>query len=222
MCNCTGCPSLRPGPARSPRPPRAAAAAAAGAAAGARRAARRAPVPAERPASRVAWGGSRRLAVRSRAWDTVAPQQRSRSCNGSWREKEERELEPGGSVMWRRSVAVPKASRDGSRPAPAPPPAHVTSSFRCSPPSPGSHEHRTRAGQEVLRGGQERQVPTRGLATPRFAHRRRGVTPQSQTSVSPSSTLVASALERFLTLSSSTETSTVAEMELGGKAQVDA
>lgn len=119
-------------------------------------------------------------------------------------------------------MAVPKASRDGARPAPAPPPAHVTSSFRCSPPSPGSHEHRTRAGQEVLRAGHERQVPTRGLASPGFAPARRGVTPQSQTSVSPSSTLVASALERFLTHSSSTETSTVAEMELGGKAQVDA
>lgn len=197
---CTGRPSRRPGPAPSPRPPQAAAAA--GAAAGARRAARRAPVPAERPASRVAWG-SRRLAVRSRAWDTVAPQQRSRSCKGSWREKEERELEPGGSEMRRRSVAGPKASRDRSRPAPGPPPAHVTSSFRCSPPSPGSHEHRTRAGQEVLRAGHERQVPIRGLAAPGFAHARRGVTPQSQTSVSPSSTLVASALGRFLSLSSS-------------------
>lgn len=197
---CTGHPSRRPGPARSPRPPRAAAA---GAAAGARRAARRAPVPAERPASRVAWS-SRRLALRSRAWDTVAPQQRSRSCNGSWREKGERELEPGGSAMRRRSVAVPKASCDLGRPAPVPPPAHVTSSFRCSPPRPGSHEHRTRAGQEVLRAGHKRQVPTRGLTTPGFAHARRGVTPPSQTSVSPSSTLVASALERFLTLSSST------------------
>lgn len=57
-------------------------------------------------------------------------------------------------------MAVPKASCDLGRPAPAPPPAHVTSSFRCSPPRPGSHEHRTRAGQEVLRVGHKRQVPT--------------------------------------------------------------